>query len=84
MHEAAAQHSVTRIPSPRPPKQWSRPLTDSAFARARDVIARNRDALERAASCLLEKETLDELQLRALFEGIQASTPASAKLQAAS
>jgi cell division protease FtsH len=63
-----------------------RQLIDSAFTRARDLLARNRDVLERAAARLLEKETLEEPQLRGLFEGIRRSAPAAtaAKLQAAS
>ena len=44
-----------------------RALVDQAFASALDILQRNRDVLERSAKLLLEKETLDEAQLKALF-----------------
>ncbi|MDO8837122.1 MAG: ATP-dependent zinc metalloprotease FtsH [Vicinamibacterales bacterium] len=46
-----------------------RDLVDLAFAAALEVLQRDRDVLERSAQLLLEKETLDEAQLRELFEG---------------
>jgi cell division protease FtsH len=44
-----------------------RALVDQAFASALDILQRNRGVLERSAKLLLEKETLDEAQLKALF-----------------
>ena len=44
-----------------------RALVDQAFASALDILQRNRDVLERSAKLLLEKETLDEAQLKAFF-----------------
>ena len=44
-----------------------RGLVDQAFASALDILQRDRDVLERSAALLLEKETLDEGQLKALF-----------------
>ena len=61
-----------------------RQLVDTAFRRARDVLAANRDLLERAALCLLEKEALDEPQLRSLFDGVRQPPATVTKLQAAS
>ncbi|MBP2294349.1 ATP-dependent zinc metalloprotease FtsH [Azospirillum rugosum] len=43
-----------------------RGIVDAAFARAVDILTRRRDDLERTAARLLEKETLDEADLRAL------------------
>jgi cell division protease FtsH len=42
-------------------------LVDEAFATAVDILQRNRDVLERTSAQLLEKETLDEEQLREWF-----------------
>jgi cell division protease FtsH len=44
-----------------------RALVDQAFAAARAVLERHRGVLEESARLLLEKETLDEAQLKALF-----------------
>jgi len=44
-----------------------RGLVDEAFASALDLLGRHRDILERSAARLLEKETLDEAELKALF-----------------
>ena len=41
-------------------------IVDAAFQRAVEVLTRRRDDLERTARELLEKETLDENDLRAL------------------
>jgi cell division protease FtsH len=46
-----------------------RVLVDQAFAGALGILQRDRDVLERTARQLLEKETLDEAQLKALFAG---------------
>jgi len=45
-----------------------RGLIAEAFAAATGIIDRDRDVLERSAKLLLEQETLDEAQLRALFD----------------
>ena len=45
-----------------------RGLVAQAFAAATGLLERDRDVLERSAKLLLEKETLDEAQLRALFD----------------
>ncbi len=44
-----------------------REILDKAFVAARGVLAVNRDLLEEGARVLLEKETLDEHDLKALF-----------------
>jgi cell division protease FtsH len=44
-----------------------RALVDQAFATAIGILEDHRDVLERSAKLLLEKETLDEAQLKALF-----------------
>jgi cell division protease FtsH len=44
---------------------------DAAFARARELLARNRDLLERGAVQLLELEALDEPLLQKLFAEIR-------------
>ena len=44
-----------------------RGLVDQAFATAIGILESHRDVLERSARLLLEKETLDEAQLKALF-----------------
>jgi cell division protease FtsH len=55
-------------------------FVDGAFARARELLARNRDLLERGAAQLLERETLDEPHLKQLFaelrRGPEAATAA--------
>ena len=45
-----------------------RGLIAEAFAAATGILERDRDVLKRSAKLLLEKETLDEAQLRALVE----------------
>ncbi|HEX6979666.1 MAG TPA: ATP-dependent zinc metalloprotease FtsH [Alphaproteobacteria bacterium] len=44
-----------------------RDIIDKAFARAVDILSRNRDRLERGARMLLEKETLTEADVKALI-----------------
>ncbi len=39
------------------------------YARAKQILIDHRDALERVAQALLERETLDESDLRLLLEG---------------
>jgi len=45
-----------------------RGLNAQAFAAATGILERDRDVLERSAKLLLEKETLDEAQLRTHFD----------------
>jgi cell division protease FtsH len=57
---------------------------DVAYARAREVLLRNRDVLETGASELLARETLDEPALKQLFAGVRRGPePASAPKGAA-
>ena len=44
-----------------------RALVDQAFGTAVQILQDRRDVLERSARLLLEKETLDEAQLKALL-----------------
>jgi cell division protease FtsH len=44
---------------------------DAAFDRARELLARNRDVLERGAAQLLEHETLEDAQLKQLFADVR-------------
>lgn len=44
---------------------------DGAFAHAREILARNRDVLERAAVELLAKESLDEAALAPIFAEVR-------------
>jgi cell division protease FtsH len=48
-----------------------RTLVQSAFERALEVLREQRDALEKGAQRLLEKETLGEAELQALYDGIE-------------
>jgi len=45
-------------------------IIDRAFERAHRILTRNRDALRHAATTLLEKETLVEADLAAVFGSI--------------
>jgi cell division protease FtsH len=45
-----------------------RDLVDQAYAGAAAILQRDRDVLEKSARLLLEKDTLDEAQLRALVD----------------
>ena len=45
-----------------------RAIVESAFGKARDVLTRERDQLDRGAQLLLQKETLGEEDLKA-FRG---------------
>jgi cell division protease FtsH len=60
-----------------------RALVDGAFARARGILAANRPLLDKAASLLLERETLAEPELRELFAGVQAPLPGLGAAEAA-
>jgi cell division protease FtsH len=53
-----------------------RALVDRAFSTAAGILERHRDVLENSARLLLEKETLDEAQLKAHFARMQAAAPA--------
>src|SRR5438105_8520767 len=46
-------------------------LTDTAYAESVRLLAKHRSALDRVASSLLEKETLDRDELAALFKGVE-------------
>jgi len=48
-----------------------RALIDQAHDEAWQVLNTNRDTLDRLATALLEQETLDHVQLAAIFEGIE-------------
>jgi cell division protease FtsH len=52
-----------------------RRTVEGAFNRARDLLARNRDVLERGATRLLEKETLDEPALEQIFAAVRRDEP---------
>ncbi|MDJ0869164.1 MAG: ATP-dependent zinc metalloprotease FtsH, partial [Myxococcota bacterium] len=51
-----------------------RDIVERAFARARAVLARNRELLETSARELLERETLAEPALRGYFEKVEAGS----------
>jgi cell division protease FtsH len=53
-----------------------RALVDRAFSTAAGILERHRDVLENSARLLLEKETLDEAQLKAHFARMQTAAPA--------
>jgi cell division protease FtsH len=55
-----------------------RALVMGAFEHATLILARHRQVLERSARALLEKETLDEAEIRALTGELRASAPLSA------
>ena len=44
-------------------------LLDEAYARAREIVVTNRDALERITAALLERETIDREDLALLMKG---------------
>ena len=55
-----------------------RAFTDEAAKRAEAVLLANREILDRVANALLEKETLEEEDLKDIFEG--SKLPKEAKL----
>ena len=55
-----------------------RQLTDAAYARAMDILQRNRPALDRGAELLLERETIDAEDLKALEPLLDRREPADA------
>ncbi|HVB59312.1 MAG TPA: ATP-dependent zinc metalloprotease FtsH [Candidatus Acidoferrales bacterium] len=46
-----------------------RSIVNAAYTRARNILETYRDALERVAQALLEREVLDAVELKLLFEG---------------
>ncbi len=52
-------------------------LTDAAYADALRLLAKHRASLDRIATALLEKETLDREELTELFVGIEAESRSS-------
>jgi cell division protease FtsH len=50
-----------------------REIASAAFARAREILARHRSVLEESARTLLERETLDEAELRPFFEKVRSA-----------
>jgi cell division protease FtsH len=53
-----------------------RELTETAYARAQDILSRNREALDRGAEMLLERETIDAEDLKALEPLLDRREPA--------
>ena len=51
-------------------------IVEGAFARAVEILRRERATLDRGAKLLLEKETLDEAQLGKILETVKATEPA--------
>ncbi|MGO9773063.1 MAG: ATP-dependent zinc metalloprotease FtsH [Roseiarcus sp.] len=54
-------------------------LMQRAFDRATSILTRNRDALEKTAQRLLEKETLEKEELEALRAQVRADAPVEAR-----
>ena len=57
-------------------------FVQAGFVRASEILARNRDVLDRAAHALLAKESLDEAELAGLVVGLVRSE-APSKVHAA-
>ncbi|OFX22674.1 MAG: cell division protein FtsH [Anaeromyxobacter sp. RBG_16_69_14] len=53
----------------------ARAIVDQAFRHAREVLERNRHALQEAAAALFEKETVTEAELAALFTSLEKEPP---------
>jgi len=53
-------------------------LTDEAYSEAVRLVKKHRSALDRIATALLEKETLDKEELEALVAGLEIESRASA------
>ncbi len=47
-----------------------RQIIDNAYARAKEMLTKHRDVLDRLAVLLVEKETIEHDEFEALFEGI--------------
>jgi len=52
-----------------------REILERAYQRARAVLEQNRSVLDEGAKLLLEKETLDEGEMRTLFSSLGGETP---------
>jgi cell division protease FtsH len=52
-------------------------LTDHAYSEAKRLLSKHRVALDRVALALLEKETLDRLELQALLADVAAESRSS-------
>jgi cell division protease FtsH len=50
-----------------------REIASGAFTRAREILAQHRSLLEESARTLLERETLDEAELRPFFEKVRSA-----------
>jgi cell division protease FtsH len=57
-------------------------LTDTAYAEAVRLVTKHRSALDRIAAALLEKETIDRDELRALFADVEIESRAAATVGA--
>jgi cell division protease FtsH len=47
-------------------------MVETEYAKTREILEQRRDILDRVAAALLEKETLDEKEFKALIAGTQA------------
>ncbi len=52
-----------------------RRIVDEAFAKARDILGKNRKKLDKIVKTLMERETLEKKELEALLEGKETKTP---------
>ncbi len=62
-----------------------RSIIDNAFARAKQALETHRDVLDRLASLLVEKETIEHEEFESLFEGVlppRTGTPTPRKIGA--
>ncbi|NPV59661.1 MAG: ATP-dependent metallopeptidase FtsH/Yme1/Tma family protein [Actinobacteria bacterium] len=59
--------------------QEVRRLVDEAYARAEDILTRNRERLDTIARTLIERETLEKEELLALLEGREGETAGDAE-----
>ena len=56
-------------------------LVKNGYSTARQVIADNRDTLERVARALIEREILDANEIKLLVEGSRTSADAPASVE---
>jgi cell division protease FtsH len=49
-----------------------RRFIEEAYARAKEVLSRHRDRLDRLAHALIERETLEGEELKAILDGVPA------------
>ena len=68
---AAKSRSIATIPKTRQSKSTTKYAASSppAYKRARNILETHRDALERVAQALLDREVLDATELKLLMEG---------------